>query len=52
MDEELMEEELTQLSRRGLFLKGGTAAAGLTVLGSPAAAAFAASSATKLKVAG
>jgi len=44
------DEELTQLSRRGLILKGGLAAAGLTVLGSPAAA-FAASDATKIKVA-
>jgi len=50
MGNELMDEELTQLTRRGLFLKGGAAAAGLTVLGSPAAA-FAASSATKIKVA-
>src|SRR5713226_397239 len=44
------DEELTQLSRRGLILKGGLAAAGLTVLGSPAAA-FAASDATKIKIA-
>ena len=37
MDNDLMEEELNQLTtRRGLFLKGGAAAAGLTVLGSPA----------------
>ena len=43
--DDLMDEEFTQLTRRGLFLKGGAAAAGLTVLGSPAAAAFAASSA-------
>jgi simple sugar transport system substrate-binding protein len=50
MGNELMDEELTQLTRRGLFLRGGAAAAGLTVLGSPAAA-FAASSATKIKVA-
>ena len=44
------DEELTQLSRRGLIVKGGLAAAGLTMLGSPAAA-FAASDATKIKVA-
>jgi simple sugar transport system substrate-binding protein len=50
MGNELMDEELTQLTRRGLFLRGGVAAAGLTVLGSPAAA-FAGSSATKIKVA-
>jgi ABC-type sugar transport system substrate-binding protein len=51
MDNDLIEEDLTLLTRRGLFLKGGAAAAGLTVLGSPAAAAFAASSASKIKVA-
>jgi simple sugar transport system substrate-binding protein len=51
MDKDLIEEELTQISRRGLFLKGGAAAAGLTVLGSPAAAAFAASNASTIKVA-
>jgi simple sugar transport system substrate-binding protein len=51
MDKDLIEEELEQISRRGLFLKGGAAAAGLTVLGSPAAAAFAASSASTFKVA-
>jgi simple sugar transport system substrate-binding protein len=50
MDKDFIEEELTQLSRRGLFLKGGAAAAGLTVLGSPTARAFAASEAT-IKVA-
>ncbi len=40
-DEELIgadEESATQISRRGLLVKGGLAAAGLTVLGSPAAA--------------
>src|SRR5437762_1098440 len=42
--------EATQLSRRGLFVKGGIAAAGLTVLGSPAAA-LAASNAGSIKVA-
>src|SRR5205809_5010103 len=51
MSEELLDEELTQLTRRGLFLKGGAAAAGLTVLGSPTAAAFAAGTATNIKVA-
>jgi simple sugar transport system substrate-binding protein len=51
MDEHFIDEELAQFSRRGLFLKGGAAAAGLTVLGTPAAAAFAATSATNIKVA-
>jgi len=52
MDKDFIDEELTQLTtRKGLFIKGGAAAAGLTVLGTPAAAAFAASSATKIKVA-
>ena len=51
MSKELLDDELTQLTRRGLFLKGGAAAAGLTVLGSPAATAFAAGSATTIKVA-
>jgi len=51
MGNDLIDEELTLLTRRGLFLKGGAAAAGLTVLGSPTAAAFAASSASKIKVA-
>jgi simple sugar transport system substrate-binding protein len=50
MSEELLEDELNQLTRRGLFLKGGAAAAGLTVLGSPAAALGAASAGT-IKVA-
>jgi len=50
MSNELLDEELGQLTRRGLFLTGGAAAAGLTMLGSPAAA-FAASNATKIKVA-
>ena len=43
-------EEATPLTRRGLLVKGGLAAAGLGVLGSPAAA-FGATSAGKLKVA-
>ena len=42
--------EETQLSRRRLFVKGGIAAAGLTVLGSPAAA-LAASNAGSIKIA-
>jgi simple sugar transport system substrate-binding protein len=50
-DEVLETNEETQLSRRGLLVKGGLAAAGLTALGSPAAAAFAASSAGSIKVA-
>src|SRR5213594_1849512 len=50
-DEVLETNEETQLSRRGLLVKGGLAAAGLTALGSPAAAAFAASSAGTIKVA-
>jgi simple sugar transport system substrate-binding protein len=49
-DEVLNTIEETQLSRRGLFVKGGLAAAGLSVLGSPAAA-LAASSAGSIKVA-
>jgi simple sugar transport system substrate-binding protein len=40
-----------QLSRRGLLVKGGLTAAGLTMLGSPAAAAFGASNAGAIKVA-
>ena len=40
MDKDMFDEELTQLTtRKGLFLRGGAAAAGLTVLGSPTAAA-------------
>src|SRR5213080_433648 len=45
------EEEESQLSRRGLLVKGGLAAAGLTMLGSPVAAAFGKSSAGAIKVA-
>jgi simple sugar transport system substrate-binding protein len=45
MDNDLVDEELTQLTRRGLLLKGGAAAAGLSVLGVPSRA-FAASQAT------
>jgi len=49
MDNDLIEDELTQVTRRGLLLKGGAAAAGLSVLGVPSRA-FAASEAT-IKVA-
>src|SRR3989441_9083097 len=49
MDRDIIEEELTQISRRGLLLKGGAAAAGLSVLGVPSRA-LAASQAT-IKVA-
>jgi simple sugar transport system substrate-binding protein len=50
MNDEVLETiEETQLSRRGLLVKGGLAAAGLTALGSPAAA-FAATNAGKIKV--
>jgi len=52
MSEDFIDEELIlRPTRRGLLVKGGAAAAGLTVLGTPAAAAFAAGSATKIKVA-
>jgi simple sugar transport system substrate-binding protein len=44
-------DEDLQLSRRGLLVKGGLTAAGLTMLGSPAAAAFGASNAGAIKVA-
>src|SRR5437773_5541400 len=46
-----VEDEEGQLSRRGLLVKGGLAAAGLTMLGSPAAAAFGATKAGSIKVA-
>jgi simple sugar transport system substrate-binding protein len=49
MSKELIEEEITQLTRRGLFVKGGVAAAGLGMLGTPAAA-FAASEATEATI--
>jgi simple sugar transport system substrate-binding protein len=49
MENDLIDEELTQLTRRGLILKGGVAAAGLSVLGVPSRA-LAASEAT-IKVA-
>ena len=50
MSEEVWDEQLAQMTRRGLFVKGGVTAAGLTVLGTPAAA-FAGNSASKIKVA-
>jgi simple sugar transport system substrate-binding protein len=51
MSDDVLEPlEEMQLSRRGLLVKGGLAAAGLSVLGSPAAA-FAAGSAGTIKVA-
>jgi simple sugar transport system substrate-binding protein len=52
MNDEVLEAiEEAQVTRRGLLVKGGLAAAGLTALGSPAAKAFAASSAGRIKVA-
>jgi len=51
MDKDFIDEEQALLTRKGLFLTGGAAAAGLTVLGSPVAAALAASNATAIKVA-
>ena len=50
MTDELLEDELTQLTRRGLLLRGGAAAAGLTALSAPAAA-FGSTSAGTIKVA-
>src|SRR5712691_4163787 len=50
-DEVLETIDGTQLSRRGLLVKGGIAAAGLTALGQPAAGAFAATNAGTIKVA-
>jgi len=50
MDIEQLELESAQISRRGLLVKGGLAAAGLSALTSPAAA-FAAASAGPIKVA-
>jgi simple sugar transport system substrate-binding protein len=50
-DEVLETNEASQLSRRGLLVKGGLAAAGLTVLGGPTAAAFGAANAGSIKVA-
>src|SRR5438309_9157766 len=52
MNDEVLENlEETQVSRRGLLVGGGLAAAGLTALGSPAAAAFAAGKTSTIKVA-
>ena len=52
MNDEVLETiEESQLSRRGLLVKGGLAAAGLTVLGGPTAAAFGAANAGSIKVA-
>ena len=53
MNDEVLEidEELDGLSRRGLLVKGGLAAAGLSVLGGPTAKAFGATDAAKIKVA-
>jgi simple sugar transport system substrate-binding protein len=50
-DEVLETNEESQLSRRGLLVNGGLAAAGLTVLGGPTAAAFGAANAGSIKVA-
>src|SRR5215213_299085 len=51
MNDDVLEiEEELELSRRGLLVKGGLVAAGLSVLGGPTSAAFAASKAT-IKVA-
>src|SRR6266487_273034 len=52
MNDEVLETiEETQLSRRGLLVSGGLAAAGLTALGRPTAAAFGAVEAGTIKVA-
>jgi simple sugar transport system substrate-binding protein len=52
MNDEVLEiDEELGLSRRGLLVKGGLAAAGLSVLGGPTPAAFGATGATKIKVA-
>src|SRR5437899_11890414 len=52
MNDEVLETiEETQLSRRGLLVSGGLAAAGLTALGRPTAAAFGAAEAGSIKVA-
>src|SRR5437763_16312350 len=51
-DLELVElEEEHGLNRRDLFVKGGVAAAGATLLGTRAGAAFGAATASKIKVA-
>ncbi len=53
MNDEVLEIEETGLSRRSLLVRGGVAAAGLTALGGPTAAAFGATTAPapKIKVA-
>jgi simple sugar transport system substrate-binding protein len=51
LEEELLHDEGSQLTRRGLFVTGGLAAAGLTVLESPAGRAFAAAAASPIKIA-
>lgn len=43
--------EAQRVTRRGVLVKGGLLAAGATVLGGPAASAFAAATATKTKIA-
>src|SRR6266571_4163155 len=45
------EEDEAQLTRRRLFVTGGLAAAGVTALGSPAGRAFAAATASTIKIA-
>jgi len=50
MTDEVLDDELTQVTRRGLLLKGGAAAVGLSALSAPAAA-FGAASAGSIKVA-
>ena len=51
MEDDVLETiEETQVSRRGLLVRGGLAAAGLTALGAPAAA-FGAAQAGSIKVA-
>jgi simple sugar transport system substrate-binding protein len=51
-DQEMFEMlEAQRVTRRGVLVKGGLLAAGATVLGAPAASAFAAATATKTKIA-
>src|SRR3954465_8615305 len=52
MNDEVLETiEEAHVTRRGLLVKGGIAAAGLTALGAPASQAFAAASAGSIKIA-
>src|SRR5256884_802238 len=51
VEQESLDEEEGQLTRRRLFVSGGLAAAGLTALGSPAGKAFAAAAASPIKIA-